>query len=59
MNKEVKIRITTDGKVEVDSSIFENCRDVANHLSKILGKTESFHEKDEAATEETIKIKGE
>ncbi|HLE08428.1 MAG TPA: hypothetical protein VI914_02210 [Thermodesulfobacteriota bacterium] len=56
MGKEVRIRITPDGKVEVDSSIFKNCKEVAEHLSKILGKVELFTEKEELDTEERIKL---
>ncbi len=56
MEREIKIKIAPDGKVEIDSSIFKDCKDVAEHLSKMLGKVESFTEKDELDTEEKIKI---
>jgi hypothetical protein len=56
MEREIKIKITPDGKVEVDSSIFKDCKEVAEHLSKLLGKVESFTEKDELDTVERIKI---
>ncbi len=56
MEREIKIKIAPDGKVEIDSSIFKDCKEVAEHLSKILGKVESFTEKDELETVEKIKI---
>ncbi len=56
MEREIKIRITPDGKVEVDSTIFKDCKEVAEHLSKLLGKVESFTEKDELDTVEKIKL---
>ena len=56
MEREIRIRITPDGKVEIDSSIFNDCKEVAEHLSKLLGKVESFTEKDELDTLEKIKI---
>lgn len=56
MDREIRIKITTDGKVEIDSSIFKNCKEVAEHLSKALGKVESFVEKDELDREVRIKI---
>jgi hypothetical protein len=56
MEREIKIKITPDGKVEVDSTIFKDCKEVAEHLSKLLGKVESFTEKDELDTVEKIKI---
>lgn len=57
MEREIKIKIAPDGKVEIDSSIFKDCKEVAEHLSKMLGKVESFTEKiDELDTVERIKI---
>ena len=56
MEREIKIKIAADGKVEIDSSIFKDCKEVAEHLSKMLGKVESFTEKDELDTVEKIKI---
>ncbi len=56
MEREIKIKIAPDGKVEIDSSIFKDCKEVAEHLSKLLGKVESFTEKDELDTVEKIKI---
>ncbi|MBI5182298.1 MAG: hypothetical protein HZA06_05265 [Nitrospirae bacterium] len=59
MDKKIKIKITSDGKVEIDSSVFNDCKDVANHLTKLLGRIEKFDAKDEleAGAEERIKIK--
>ena len=56
MEREIRIRITPDGKVEVDSSIFTDCKEVAEHLAKVLGKMESLEIKDDHDTEERIKI---
>ncbi len=56
MPREVKIKITPDGKVEIDSTIFEDCQDVSKHLSDLLGKIEKFEIKDEHDTHERIKI---
>lgn len=47
MDRQIRIRITPDGKVEIDSSIYTDCKEVAEHLTKNLGKIESFVEKDE------------
>lgn len=55
-NREIRIRITPDGKVEIDSTIFKDCKEIAGHLSKALGKVESFTEKDELDREVRIKI---
>ncbi len=57
MGREIKIRITKDGKVEIDSSIYKDCKDVAEHLTKNLGKIESFMEKSEDAFEGTVKVR--
>lgn len=56
MEREIRIKILPDGKVEIDSSIFKDCKEVAEYLTKVLGKVESFTEKDELDTEEKIKI---
>lgn len=56
MDREIRIRIAADGKVEIDSTIFEDCKDVADHLAGVLGKVESFSEKDDLDTEKRIKI---
>ncbi len=56
MEKEIKIRISPDGKVEIDSSVFKDCKEVADHFTKILGKKEHFTEKEELDTGESIEI---
>ena len=56
MDREIRIRITPDGKVEVDSSIYTDCKEVAEHLAKVVGRVESFAEKDDLDTVERIKI---
>ncbi len=56
MDREIRIRIAADGKVEIDSTVFEDCREVADHLARVLGKVESFTEKDALDTEKRIKI---
>lgn len=60
MNRQIKIKITKDGKVEVDSSVFKDCTEVANQLKKLLGNIERFDVKDETEIEgeERIKING-
>lgn len=57
MSREIKIRITKDGKVEIDSSIYKDCKDVAEHLTKNLGRVESFMEKSEDLFEGAVKVK--
>jgi len=59
MNKEIRIKITTDGKVEIDSTVFKDCKEVAEHLTKVLGTVERFTEKDELGREIKIKIDAE
>lgn len=56
MDRQIRIRITPDGKVEIDSSVYKDCKDIAEHLTKALGKIESFVEKDELDTEIKVKI---
>jgi hypothetical protein len=56
MSKEIRIKITPDGKVEVDSTVFQDCTEVANHLAGVLGKVESLTIKDELEEEEILKI---
>jgi hypothetical protein len=56
MDRQIRIRITADGKVEIDSSVFNDCKEIAEHLTKVLGKVESFTEKDELDREVRIKI---
>jgi hypothetical protein len=57
MDREIRIKITPDGKVEIDSTVFKDCKEVAEHLSKALGTVESYEVKEEFDTEERIKIK--
>lgn len=59
MDREIRVRITPDGKVEIDSTVFNDCKEVAQHLSKVIGKVESFVEKDEFDTVARIKIETE
>ncbi len=56
MEREIRIKITPEGKVEIDSTVFKDCKEVAEYLSRLLGKVESFIEKDELDTVEKIKI---
>ena len=59
MDRQIKIRITKDGKVEIDSSVFNDCNEVAEKLKKLLGKVKKFDVKDEIETDsyERLKIK--
>ena len=61
MDKQIKIKITKDGKVEVDSSVFKDCMDVAGKLKDILGRVEKIDVKDETeiALEKKLKIERE
>lgn len=56
MDRQIRIRITKDGRVEIDSSVFNDCKEVAEHLTKNLGKVESFVEKDEHYSTTHVKI---
>ena len=47
MDKQIRIRILPDGKVEIDSSVYTDCKEIARLLTKNLGTVESFEEKDE------------
>ncbi len=57
MNKKIKIRITKDGKVEVDSTVFTDCKEVADKLKELIGTIEEFVEKEETGLEEEGRIK--
>jgi len=57
MDKKIKIKIRKDGKVEVDSSVFEDCRDIADQLKRLLGEVEEFTIKDETVPEEDERLK--
>lgn len=59
MDRQIRIRITKEGKVEVDSTVYNDCKEVAEHLTKLLGETESFTEKDELDTTVRVKIDSE
>lgn len=57
MDRQIKIRITPDGKVEIDSSVYKDCKEVARHLTRNLGQIESFSEKDEVlGSEVAVKL---
>ncbi len=57
MDRKIKIKIAKDGKVEVDSSVFEDCRDIAEQFKKLLGEMEEFSIKDDTAREEEERLK--
>ena len=59
MDRQIRIRITKEGKVEVDSTIYNDCKEVAEHLTKVLGEMESFTEKDDLDTAIRVKIDSE
>ena len=61
MDRQIKIRITKEGKVEVDSTVFKDCMDVANKLRDLLGNVEKIDVKDETeiALEKKLKIERE
>ncbi len=61
MDRQIKIKITKEGKVEVDSSVFKDCMDVANKLRDLLGNVEKIDVKDETeiALEKKLKIERE
>ena len=61
MDRQIKIKISKDGKVEVDSSVFKDCMDVAGKLKDILGRVEKIDVKDETeiALEKKMKIERE
>ncbi|MBE9502592.1 MAG: hypothetical protein IME96_00270 [Proteobacteria bacterium] len=56
MDKEIKIKITPDGKVEIDSTVFSDCKEIADHLAKVLGKVEKFSIKEHDDAVEKINI---
>jgi len=59
MDKQIRIKISKDGKVEIDSSVYTDCKDIAEHLTKHLGSVESFTEKDDLDTTIRVKIDAE
>ncbi len=58
MDKNIRIRITKDGHVEIDSTVFSDCKSVAEQLTAHLGKIETFEEKDDLDTRVRVKIEG-
>ena len=56
MDRQIRIRISKDGRVEIDSSVYTDCKEVAEHLTKNLGAIESFLEKEEGDTAVKVKI---
>lgn len=54
MDRQIRIRILPDGRVEIDSSVYNDCKEVAEHLTRNLGAIESFIEKDE---EDVMRVK--
>lgn len=56
MDREIRIKITKDGRVEIDSSVYKDCKEVADYLVKNLGRIEKFEEKDDLDTELKIDI---
>ncbi|MBI5756551.1 MAG: hypothetical protein HZA12_06460 [Nitrospirae bacterium] len=58
-DRRIKIRITKDGKVDVDASVFKDCMEVADKLKNLLGNIEKIGAKEEiepVAIEEKAKI---
>jgi len=58
MQKNIRIRITKDGRVEIDSTVFNDCKAVAEHLTEHLGKVEKFEETEDLDTRVRVKIEG-
>lgn len=56
MNKEIRLKITADGRVEIDSTVFKDCKEIASHFEKLLGRTEKFYEKDEQDASDKLHI---
>ncbi|MCK4739801.1 MAG: hypothetical protein KAT46_07610 [Deltaproteobacteria bacterium] len=57
MDREIRVKILPDGKVEFDSTVFKDCKEVAEHFAKILGKMEEFEIKeDHGDSGEVLKI---
>ncbi|MBI5562070.1 MAG: hypothetical protein HY894_04350 [Deltaproteobacteria bacterium] len=54
MDRQIRIKILPDGRVEIDSTVFTDCKEVAEHLTRNLGAIESFVEKDE---EDVMRVK--
>jgi len=58
MDRSIRIRITKDGHVEIDSTVFTDCKAVAEHLTEHLGKIEKFEVKDDLDTSVRVTIEG-
>jgi hypothetical protein len=56
MDRQIRIRITKDGRVEIDSTIYKDCKEAAEHLTKNLGAIESFVEKDSHEATTHVKL---
>lgn len=56
MDRQIRIRITKDGLVEIDSTVFKDCKEIADHLVRNLGEIEKFVEKDDLDTEVRVDI---
>lgn len=56
MNREIRLKIAADGRVEIDSTVFKDCKEIARHFEKVLGKTERFYEKDELDAPDKLHI---
>jgi len=59
MDKKIRIKITKDGHVEIDSTVFTDCKAVADHLAEHIGKMEEFVEKDDFDTRVKVEIDSE
>ncbi len=59
MDRSIRIKITKDGHVEIDSTVFTDCKSVAEQLTEHLGKMETFEEKDDMDTDVRIEIDSE
>ncbi len=55
MDREIRIKITKDGWVEIDSSVYDDCKEVAAQLSKHVGVVEKFDEKDDPSDDDSYK----
>ena len=56
MDRQIRIRILPDGRVEIDSSVYTDCKEIAQLLTKNLGTIESFEEKDSEDAGIRVKI---
>ncbi len=56
MDREIRIKISPEGDVEIDSSVYNDCKEVADHFAEVLGKVVHFSEKDDLDSQTRIKI---